>query len=391
MLRRAMAGIGFSVLAFGLIPLLAWAAGAAKPGMVVTKDNPPHTWIGDVDETTAPGKVEINSAQGKVLLDSRNVEKITYFNSPAEEFAGRVSALDRKDVAARVELAKFAVANNMYPEARQLLVAALVIEPANSAAADLLRQVDEKIKAAHPPETAPVAPPVDANAPPAKPGSVRARRTLTPDEINFIRQNEWTEADTDLRVQVAPEGLRGALALGLVDPDAVRNMTPAQIGWEIVKRGPPGLRKDVKIASDPGFLLTYRTHVQKFVITSCATGACHNTDKGGNFYLYTEPLQSDATVVTDYMILQQYVKTIKGIEYQMIDRLHPENSLLLQFALPPNLAAIPHPKAAGYVPPTKRPFLLNQVKEWIRSLPAVAPTYDIDLSKPPPTTKPAAG
>ena len=393
MLRRATARVGLFLLTCGLTPLLALGAATPRQGMVVTKDH--HTFIGETDETTEPGHVVINSPTlGKISLDMRNVEKVTYFNTPAEEFTGRLTALDRKDVAARLALANFAMTNKMYPQARELLVATLVIEPANPNAADMLRQVDEQIKASHPPETQPaVAPPAGGNAPAALPGQVRARRTLTPDEINFIRQNEWTLDDKTIRVQVAPEARKAAIDLGLIDPNAIGKMTPADIGWEIIKHGPPGLRKDVKVASDPGSIAKYRTLGQRFAVASCATGACHNTDKGGNFFLFTDPQQSDATVITDYLILQQYTKTIKNVEYQMIDRLHPENSLLLQFALPPAMANVPHPKSAGYVPPAKPPFQLNQVQAWIGSLPPVAPTYDIDLSLPAPKpegAKPAA-
>ncbi len=213
MLRQVMAGIGLCVLACGLVPLLALGAATPKQGMVVTKDIPPHTFIGEIDETTEPGHVNVNSPSlGKISLDQRNVERVTYFNTPAEEFKARSSALDRKDVAARLELANFAIANNLYPQARELLVATLVIEPGNHTAADLLRKVDEQIKASRPPETQPAAPAVQET--PARPGLVRAKRVLTPDEINFIRQSEWTDNDQDVRVQVGHEALKAQLTWG---------------------------------------------------------------------------------------------------------------------------------------------------------------------------------
>jgi hypothetical protein len=375
------------MLACGLIPLLALGAATPKQGMVVTKD-PPRTFIGEIDETTDPGHVDINSPSlGKISIDSRNVEKVTYFNTPAEEFAGRMSALGRTDVPARIDLANFAVKNNMYGPARQLLVEALAIEPGNRSATDLLHKVDEQIKASQP-ETKPVAAPPQGNAPAARPGLVRARRTLTPDEINFIRQNEWSDDDQNMIVKVAPAALNGAISSGLIDKNALGKMTQGDIAWEIVKHGPPQLRKDVKITSDPGSILSYRK-IHHLVISTCATGACHNTDKGGKFFLFAAP-QNDATIISDYLILNQFATTIGNVEYQMIDRLHPENSLLTQFALPPAIANIAHPKAAGYVPLAKPAFGLEQIKEWIAKLPAVAPTYDIDLSVPPPkpTTKP---
>jgi hypothetical protein len=384
--------MGLTMLACGLIPLLALGAATPKQGMVVTKDTPPHTFIGDIDDTTDPTHVNINSPSlGKISLDKRNIERVTFFNTPAEEFNARLTALDRKDAASRIELANFAISNKMYPQARELLVATLAIDPANRNAADLLRKVDDQIKASKPPETQPAVAPASGNAPPARPGLVRARRTLTPDEINVIRQNEWADTDQNITVKVGREALKGALDSGLIDRNAVSKMSQGDIAWEIVKHGPPALRKDVKITTDPASILSYRTKVYRWVISTCATGACHNTDKGGKFFLFAEPLNADATIVTDYVILQQFAMTIGNVEYQMIDRLHPENSLLTQFALPATGANIPHPKKPGYVPPTKSAFGLDPVKDWIGKLPAVAPTYDIDLSIPPPKpeTRPA--
>ncbi len=90
------------------------------------------------------------------------------------------------------------------------------------------------------------------------------------------------------------------------------------------------------------------------------------------------------------MILQQYAKTYKGVEYPMIDRQTPTNSLLVQFSMPPAATAVSHPKVAGYVPPVKESPMLKKVEEWITSLRLPAPSYNVDLSKPPPAAKPAA-
>ena len=71
-----------------------------------------------------------------------------------------------------------------------------------------------------------------------------------------------------------------------------------------------------------------------------------------NNSLFTEP-KDETTALTDYLILQEYQKKIGDRDYEMIDRLHPEDSLLVQFALPEKMARVTHPKAAGYTPPTK--------------------------------------
>ena len=209
--------------------------------------------------------------------------------------------------------------------------------------------MDEQIKASRPPETQAVAAPQN-DGPPARPGLVRAKRPLTPDEINFIRQTEWTENDQNVRVQVTQDARKGAIDLGLISQDTIGNMSPADIGWKIVKQGPPGLRKDVKISNDTGAVASYHMQAHRLVIATCATGACHNTSKGGKFFLFTDPPQSDETIVSDYLVLEQFAMTIDNVEHQMIDRLHPENSLLTQFALPPAAGEFSAPQGGRLYP-----------------------------------------
>ena len=383
------ARIAASLLVGGLFVVVLASFAHAKQGMVVTRDH--HTFLGDIDETKTPGKVQIDSpAVGKISMDARNIEQIIYFNSPAEEFKARVSVLGPRDAAGRVDLANFAIQNNMLPQARELLVSALQIEPANRTAADQLKRVDEQLKAAHPVETQPAQTQVTTTV---RPGLLRAKRMLTPEEINELRQMDWQgpEKDPNVRVQITPEVRKAAIDLSLIDASQIQNYTPAQIGWAVLQGGPPNLRAGVKLANDPVSLADYRTRVQRFVIANCATGACHNGAKGGNFYLFTEPAQNDAVVLSDYVVLQQYTKTITGVEFSMIDRLHPTDSLVLQFALPSGLGKVAHPRAAGYVAPAKPPINLRAVEDWIRSLSPVAQPFDVDLAAPakPATTRPS--
>ena len=150
-----------------LLPLLAAGAASAKQGMVTTKDHPPHSYIGDVSETTTPGKVDVNTADlGKVTIDARQVEKVTFFNTPKEELDARWLALERRDVKGRVALAQFAYDNKMYDQAHDVVASALQIEPTNRQALDLQKQVNEQLLLAHPP---PPPPPAAAQAEAAGP------------------------------------------------------------------------------------------------------------------------------------------------------------------------------------------------------------------------------
>jgi hypothetical protein len=249
MLRGATARIGLFLLACGAMPLLVWAAGNTKPGMVVTRDNPPRAFVGEVDNSD-PAHVQIDTAAGRLSIDRRNVMEVKFFNSPTEEFNSRLAVLDPKDVEGHVDLASFAAQHEMYPQARQLLVSALAVAPGNRKATDLLQDVDARIKAAAQAQTKP------ADQTNAQSGPMRAQRTLTPEEINAIRQLEWSgpEKEPNIRVQLTPDLRKRAIDAGVLNQGALDSMTTAQIGWEIVRKSEaaPDLSKDVKLLNDPG-------------------------------------------------------------------------------------------------------------------------------------------
>jgi hypothetical protein len=76
----------------------------------------------------------------------------------------------------------------------------------------------------------------------------------------------------------------------------------------------------------------------------------------------------------------------------MIDRLRPEDSLLLNFGLTQSVTKLPHPNAKGFKPifhNTSDPIYLD-VAKWITSLKALAPDYGIKYdvpTGPAPTTQ----
>jgi hypothetical protein len=223
----------------------------------------------------------------------------------------------------------------------------------------------------------------------AQPAAVR---DLTPEEINFVRQSEWQEGQpvTPIRFEddvrrryIAREGLNSAEFLRL----------PAiQQAWAIVQRGTPEMAKDV-IIGDPPALRQFRT-IQHAILTGCAATGCHTPDRApGGFALHL-PAQNDADTITNFIILQQYAGNVDKRKYQMIDRESPDRSLLVQFSLPPDIADVPHPKAANYrgIVRARNDPRLQATIEWMgRTLKPVAPDYDFDLSNSKPTTRPTGG
>ena len=67
--------------------------------------------------------------------------------------------------------------------------------------------------------------------------------------------------------------------------------------------------------------------------------------------------------------------------------------MLVEFAVPPDISDVPHPKAENYhgVVRTRNDPRLKGLIDWISSLNPVVPDYsEIDLT-PSPTSRPAAG
>jgi hypothetical protein len=97
---------------------------------------------------------------------------------------------------------------------------------------------------------------------------------------------------------------------------------------------------------------------------------------------------------TNFLILQKYSYKIGDRTYRMIDRERPADSLLIQFALPPNMASPPHPQGQNYkgAVRTTSDNRLRSAADWISSLNPVVPDYSsIDVGGASPTSRPAQG
>ena len=105
------------------------------------------------------------------------------------------------------------------------------------------------------------------------------------------------------------------------------------------------------------------------------------------------PDSRDPTVwYTDFYILQKAGFKVHSTDIfgsgpvyrHMIDRMRPEDSLLLNFGLPQSVATMPHPKAAGFEPMFHglgdETYL--DLGKWIASLKAIAPDYGIKYTIP---------
>jgi hypothetical protein len=371
----------------------------ARDGTVVTKDG--QSYEGDVTEKGDIIEIKSADVTGPIGIKKANVQSVQYVDDTAATVKANLAKLDKRDVKARIALAHQAFDGRAYEVARQALSEAQAIEPNNREAADLLAQVNRHLA----PASQPTAPEPAAGGPPAPGPATKpaldvfiAKREVTPEEINRIRQVEWRK-DEPLPIKVRID--RDVVTKFLTTYTELTRQEFAKLpadqqGSLILTKGRPDLRTGVHVESDPVSILEYRKNVHHVVVQGCAVAGCHSANKAGTFNLVSG--NNDVAVYTDYLILQKYSKSIppkagesgKPVQRSVVDREYPDQSLLLQYMLPPSAADIPHPAVPNYKGAVKTASAAGytQTAHWISQLNPIAPDYDIDLSKDPPKKEP---
>jgi len=393
MLRKWMLG--------GLCSLLLASVCSAQPGIVKTRDG--QTFEGEITETA--DQVIIERKGIKVTVEKSDIRSISYSNSVEQEYQRRLAKLTAYDVRGRLDLAQYAFQNKAYALALDVLNEAQRIQPRNDDVAQMIRTVERQIYLDRREErkrtpiqfaTADNNPQAATTAPTSRPAHGRPTRDVTPDEINLIRQEEWHGPDQPVRVTFKNDVKRSFVASQKDFTAADFNRANAvQQAWVILKNGTPEMKKNVILNNDPLPLNEFRT-IQTSVLGACA--ACHTADKTKGNFVLKWPALSDPDRFTNFVILQQYQKKVGDKTYSMIDRNRPEDSLFLQFMLPPveqrGANAVPgavgHPNLGNYrgVVKTVSDARFLRVYNWISSL-NVQQTLDyndFDLSSPPGTT-----
>lgn len=406
-----------------------------REGVVTDKQG--NTYEGDVTEDGEFLKI-VNEKGVPTRVQKANVESIEYADSVEEQFKQRMAKLKDNDSSGRVAVARWAYEKREYSLALDALDAAIDIDPDNQDARELKRtilkqqELDRKKPRASPPagkgKSAPKAPADDAGGdeasaedempaeepggggeaaaddddagerPAARRGPAK-RRMVTPREINRIRQLEWQKGDR-VAVRLENDVKRRYLAQSDFTPQEFNKMTPPEQAFEILDNGPSRLHRDVIIVNDPYAIAQFKSVVQRHVLAGCATAGCHGGTKAGDFVLHS-PANKDVQTYTNFILLQDYKLTDDdGREHFMIDRAHPEDSLLTQYGLPQRDADMPHPKAQNFRPLFKGhndPRYKAMVGFIEETLARQQPDYGIDLTEPAPddeegsTTRPSRG
>ena len=310
--------------------------------------------------------------------------------SAEEEFAKRRAALAPADAAGRVRLARWAFEREEYDLARDVAQEAVTIDRRNQEAQEMLRTIDAQRRLNRKPpagQQPPAGRPPAQGGAPAQPGApggdMPANRAatgadgktqgnglvppLSADEVNRVRLLEW-HGDRTVRIRLLNDVKRRYLAGTDIRPGDFNKMDAVDQAWEMKKKGSPELFNDIRLTNDPPAMQEYRTIVQRAVLTGCATAACHGGGAGSDRFALHARADNDGEAYANFITLHKYqYKPEKGTEASMIDRNRPEDSLLVQFGLAPDLANMPHPQVEGYRPlfRTRNDQKLKQVVRWI--------------------------
>jgi len=373
----------------------------ARPGTVRTKDG--RSIDGDITDKGADGAT-ITTKAGQITIRADEIAEIQYGGSIKEAYEKRLAALP-KDAGARshIDLASWLYENKEYELARKELDTALAIEPNNEDALVLRQTVDrtmlleKRSNIARPPAGAGAGAAAGTGAAnkPAAGGAIKDRHLLSPDQINTIRQFELRENEPRVRVRLDNNVAKKYVEMANIDTRRFSQLPEPLKALEILKNGTQEMRKDVKIVSDPQAILEYKAKVQPALLQGCATTACHGGSNAGRFLFYN-PADNDAVTYTNFYTLTQLTSPVEKVERRMIDRLYPQNSLILQFGLPRERAEFDHPEANGWkiwFSGTQDNKYL-QILDWVQNgLVPVQPNYGIEFTLPTtkaPATQPAA-
>lgn len=220
---------------------------------------------------------------------------------------------------------------------------------------------------------------------------------LTEEQINLIRVYEVDLAapprmlvDRDVVTRLLTEHAgHPQIPVAQADREALYRRRPAEILELMFRLQARELYGEVEVLEDPASLESFRDDVHRgWLMNTCATTRCHGGKEAGRLALATRRRNSDATVYTNFLILDRF-RMPDGTP--LINYEEPSRSMLLHLGLPREDSLYPHPPVPGvdgrgdawraaFRGPQDRRF--REAVEWIQSMYRPRPEYPIDYTPP---------
>lgn len=415
-----------AVAAVGVVGVMAWprpehaaarVALQAQEGQVTTIDG--RTFEGQITESG--DEIVINTNGIITTLKRSDVTQIEY-GSPEERLRTRLGQVSEENAAGRLDIAEEAIRRDLLDLADEIVQGVLERHPNDRRADNLAARINRERELTrsrgqgrdrNPPANRGrdrQAPPQQGGRSNAGPAQARLGDLLSDEQINRVRQAELQEADAagrSPRIRFENRVIRRFVdsQQGLDFREFNRAGDVQKALYILANTNDEEIIDDVMIVTDPRSLLTFKQRVHQTVIETCATSQCHGgREPVGGFLLYPDG-REDPTVYTNFVSLSMAERLVDDptggafggdgqVVRQMIDRQDPDNSLLLQYLLPPGLVTYPHPQVEGYQPRFQNPDAnaFQMIRNWIGTqLERPRPDYNIDFTPPgqQPTTRPS--
>jgi hypothetical protein len=138
----------------------------------------------------------------------------------------------------------------------------------------------------------------------------------------------------------------------------------------------------VEVKTEPHALNLFRLRVHDtWLMNNCATSGCHGGPYAGPFFLHRRNYKDDRVRYTNLLILERFQM---DPEWPLINYAKPEDSLIIQYGLPRELARKPHPDVTGWraaFSPSNRK-LKDSAIEWIGAMMKPRPDYPVEYVPP---------
>lgn len=342
---------------------------------------------GEVSEQE--GKYLVKTEFGPTLEFSKDqVASIQEIVDPKDEYKQRLAKIDASNADELYALAEWAAKADLLEEAKEALEAALKARPDFTRAQLKLRQVNAALAEKKGGGEEPKMP--AGNGEVASTGGTIKPEWLV-DEEDMIRIRRWELREDDRVVIVFANRVVERFIKKMAGRDAFREpgadkaflaASPTtkvryMLEWA---QDDPGIRDDILVKTDPRFMIEFRSRIWPMIQQSCATSECHGGAKPkSGLKLFSIPGSNVRADYTNYILLDGYAKG----SLRLIDRDHPEDSLLLQFGLPKEQAKRNHPGSIHFMYRSREDPKYTLMLEWIKNLhKAPHPEYGLKYQPP---------
>lgn len=400
----------------GMMGLIGFSSASSSAlldeGVVRTTDG--KTFEGDITEDDEEVQVNANGIITRVPMAS--VASIEY-GSLEERLRKQHDALQESDYEGRLAVARQALGRDLFDLAEEIVTDVRNDEPGNVEAQRLLDRITQQRELEQARGTGSRR---DGQRRPERATTQTLRSgdmgVLEEEEINLIRQIELQSADTTRRRNRVRVNFRDGVLRRFVETQPGLGFREFNNNDDVLKAlyildsdADRDIKDDVVITSDPVGVLTYLREVEPIILNGCATSECHGSPGRGKFALY--PRARDAeTSYTNFFLLNTYSQPVEErgsgafgegpVARKMIDRVNVDQSLLLNYMLPPDRATYGHPPVEGFTPIVADTAARNfqTVRTWIaqvlRRLPGTGYGFEFEPDIPSasaeePETQPA--